>query len=156
MVVTTSSSHQQLSKASSTNERFANPKPCLWDPEFVIDNLPPWLYTDNKPPESLTECEAKISAIEYTIKDIELQIEIGELELRTGSSRHQTNFDYEKWKTQALRAKQTHYYLLNAHKYWLIKNKVQELDTDKKLRKLIELLVEDPADFIQRAALLLD
>ena len=156
MVVTTSSSHQPLSKVSSTNERFNIHKPCLWQPEFVIDNLPPWLYTDNEPPSSLIECQAKISAVEYTIKDIELQIEIGELELRTGSSRHQTNFDYEKWKTQALRAKQTHYYLLNAYKYWMIKNSSQKVDTAEKLRKLIELLVEDPADFIQRAALLLD
>ena len=156
MVVTTSSSHQPLSKVSSTNERFSTPKPSLWDSEFVIDNLPPWIYTDNKPPSSIRECQAKISAIEYTIKDIDLQMEIGELELRTGSSRHQTNFDYEKWKTQALRAKQTHYYLLNAHKYWLIKNQPEVLDTDKKLRMLIALLVEDPADFTQRAALLLD
>jgi hypothetical protein len=139
-----------------TSERTTTVKSCLWDSEYVIDNLPPWIYSDNVPPTSVQECKAKVSALEYTIKDIELQIEIRELELHTGNSRHQSSFDYEKWKVQALRAKQTHYYLLNAYKYWLIKNTPEQVDTDQKLCKLIELLIEEPDDFETQAARLLN
>jgi hypothetical protein len=129
---------------------FSTPvKPCLWEERYVIDNLPTWIYTDNKQPTALDECRARISSIEYTIKDIELQIEIRELELKTGSSRHSNSFDYEKWKGQALRAKQTHMYLLNAYKYWLILNE-REVNTSKidyKLTNLIRLLIDEPQDF---------
>ena len=59
-------------------------KPCLWRSEFVVENLPSWIYSDNDEPRSEAECKAKISSLEYTIKDIELQIEIRELELKTG------------------------------------------------------------------------
>ncbi len=62
-----------------TSERAATGKSCLWGAEYVIDNLPPWIYSDNVPPASVQECKAKVSALEYTIKDIELQIEIREL-----------------------------------------------------------------------------
>ncbi len=129
-------------------------KPSLWDSKYVIDNLPVWIYSDNKQPESIQECKAKISATEYTIRDIELQIEIRELELKTGSSRHSSSFEYERWKTQALRAKQTHLYLLNAYTYWLALNEKEtnsaedcESDTSKKLSKLIKLLIKEPVDF---------
>lgn len=129
---------------------FTTPvKPSLWEERYVIENLPTWIYSDNKQPTSIGECRARISSIEYTIKDIELQIEIRELELKTGSSRHSNSFDYEKWKGQALRAKQTHMYLLNAYKYWLILNE-RELNTaklDNKVTSLIRLLIEDPQDF---------
>jgi hypothetical protein len=125
-------------------------KPCLWDKEYIIDNLPVWIYSDNQQPASISECRARISSIEYTIKDIELQIEIRELELKTGSSRHQSSHEYEKWRTQALRAKQTHMYLLNAYSYWLLLNERKEGE-DKlshKVDALINLLIEEPADFI--------
>lgn len=138
---------------SSTNELR---RPCLWGEEFKIDNLPPWIYTDNQPPKDITDCEAKISSLEYTIRDIELQIEIRELELKTGSSRHSSAFDFEKWKVGALKAKQTHYYLLNAYTYWLIKNERSALDGPSKLSKLIELLIEDPSDFETKARELLN
>ena len=138
---------------SSTSELK---RPSLWDDNFKIDNLPTWIYTDNQPPKDIRDCEAKISSIEYTIKDIELQIEIRELELKTGSSRHSSAFDYEKWKVGALKAKQTHYYLLNAYTYWLIKNKRCALDNPSRLDKLIELLIEDPADFETKAKALLN
>ncbi len=138
---------------SSTNELR---RPSLWDEEFKIDNLPTWIYTDNQPPKDIRDCEAKISSLEYTIRDIELQIEIRELELKTGSSRHSSAFDYEKWKVGALKAKQTHYYLLNAYTYWLIKNERSALDSPGKLDKLIELLIEDPADFETKAKALLN
>jgi hypothetical protein len=138
---------------SSTNELR---RPSLWDDEFKIDNLPTWIYTDNQPPKDIRDCEAKISSLEYTIRDIELQIEIRELELKTGSSRHSSAFDYEKWKVGALKAKQTHYYLLNAYTYWLIKNERGALDSLGKLDKLIELLIEDPSDFETKAKALLN
>lgn len=132
-------------------------KTSLWDPRYVIENLPTWIYTDNEQPNSLSECKAKISSLKYTMDDINLQIEIRDLELRTGNSRHQTSFEYEKWKTQALRAKQTHMYLLNAYTYWLLLNERNESD-DKlayKIDTLIHLLIEDPIDFIPRLEQLL-
>ena len=118
----------------------------------MIDNLPTWIYSDNRQPTSIAECDARISSIEYTIKDIDLQIEIRELELKTGSSRHSSSFDYEKWKGQALRAKQTHMYLLNAYKYWLILNKrdTTSLELDQKVTSLIRLLIDEPQDFTAR------
>jgi hypothetical protein len=124
-------------------------KPCLWEERYVIDNLPTWIYTDNKQPTAIEECRAKLSSIEYTIRDIDLQIEIRELELKTGSSRHSSSFDYEKWKGQALRAKQTHLYLLNAYKYWLILNErdANPIKLENKLTNLIRLLIDDPQDF---------
>jgi uncharacterized protein with gpF-like domain len=88
--------------------------------------------------------------LKYTIEDIELQIQIRELELKTGNSRHQSNFDFEKWKTQALRARQTHLYMLNAYTYWMLLNERNEIEekTDDKLTALIHLLIEDPVDFV--------
>jgi hypothetical protein len=129
----------------------------LWDSRYVIENLPMWIYTDNEQPNSLSECKAKISSLKYTMDDISLQIEIRDLELRTGNSRHQTSFEYEKWKTQALRAKQTHMYLLNAYTYWLLLNERNQSD-DKltyKIDTLIHLLIEDPIDFVPRLEQLL-
>jgi hypothetical protein len=150
MAVTTYRSPQYSQNSSIDPQR-----PILWEEEYVIENLPRWIYTDNKPPESITECKAHISSIEYTLKDIDLQIEIRELELKTGNSRHQSTFEYDKWRVGALRAKQNHLYLLNAHKYWLIKNTTETVDSSQKLDKLIALLVEDPADFCAKAQALL-
>lgn len=155
MAISTYSSHK-YSRHSSTGENNTPVKPSLWAKDFCIDNLPPWIYQDNEPPKDVRDCKARISALEYTIQDIELQIEIRELELRTGNSRHGSNYDYEKWKIQALRAKQTHFYLLNAYSYWLIKHIPQELDTHDKFRKLVSLLIEDPSDFETKAAALLE
>jgi hypothetical protein len=131
-------------------------RPYLWEEKYKIENLPVWIYTDNQPPKDVTECEAKLSSLNYTIRDIELQIEIRELELKTGSSRHGNAFDFERWKVGALKAKQTHLYLLNAYTYWLLKNTPRVLDTSSKLDKLITLLIEDPKDFEQKATALLD
>ena len=139
MAVTTYRSPHYSQNSSTDTQR-----PLIWEDKYVIENLPRWIYSDNEQPESVTDCLAQISSIEYTLKDIDLQIEIRELELKTGSSRHQSTFDFDKWRTGALRAKQTHLYLLNAFKYWLIKNSSHEVDTASKLDKLIKLLVEDP------------
>jgi hypothetical protein len=133
-------------------------KPCLWENAYVIENLPIWIYTDNRQPTTMAECRAKISSIEYTIKDIDLQIEIRELELKTGSSRHQSSFDYEKWRTQALRAKQTHLYLLNAYSYWSILNEKEfnEQKISNKVNNLIQLLIEEPSDFVKQLEKLIE
>ena len=131
-------------------------KPSLWEEKYIISNLPPWIYSDNEPPTSVKDCEAKISAIGYTITDIDLQIDIRQSECAMGSSRYKSSFDFEKWRCQSLKAKQSQYYLLNAHKYWLILNASQPLDVSRKLDKLIELLVEDSPDFHQQAQALLD
>ena len=130
----------------------ADAKPCLWDKCYVIENLPAWIYTDNEQPKNLSECRAKVSSLKYTIEDIELQIQIRELELKTGNSRHQSNFDFEKWKTQALRARQTHLYLLNAYTYWLLLNEREESEEklSDRLNTLIQLLIDDPVDFVPR------
>ena len=144
------------SNAYSGNSTSELRRPCLWDEQFIIENLPGWIYTDNQPPKNIQDCEAKVSSLSYTIRDIELQIEIRELEMKTGSSRHNNTYDYERWKVGALKAKQTHLYLLNAYTYWMIKNSPKALDTAVKLDKLIALLIEDPADFEQKATVLLD
>ena len=34
-------------------------KPSLWDAKYVIENLPAWIYSDNKQPESIEECKAQ-------------------------------------------------------------------------------------------------
>lgn len=144
------------SPAYSQNSSSELKRPCLWENQYKIENLPAWIYTDNQPPKNIQDCEAKLSSLNYTIRDIELQIEIRELELKTGYSRHGNAFDFEKWKIGALKAKQTHLYLLNAYTYWLIKNTPRTLDTAVKLDKLITLLIEEPADFEQKATALLD
>lgn len=133
------------------------PKPCLWSKQYIIENLPAWIYSDNPEPSSISECKAKISATEYTIRDIELQIEVRELELQTGNSRHTSNFDFQKWRAQALRAKQTHMYLLNAYKYWLLLNEREDHaeNTKQKLEKVIKLLIEEPKDFVTQLEALL-
>jgi hypothetical protein len=130
-------------------------KPFLWRSEYIVENLPNWIYTDNNEPRSEAECRAKISSLEYTIKDIDLQIEIRDLELKTGSSRYGSAFDHDKWKTQALRAKQTHMYLLNAYTYWLLINERRETLNMSKLDSVIKLLIEEPKDFIAQLEKLL-
>ena len=132
-------------------------KPCLWAKKYIIENLPSWIYSDNVEPISLIECKAKISATEYTIRDIDLQIEIRDLELKTGNSRHSSSFDFEKWRAQALRAKQTHLYMLNAYTYWFLLNQKEEnLEPEEsKITKVIRLLIEEPADFVQQLESLL-
>ena len=126
----------------------------LWSKDYIIENLPSWIYSDNPEPKSIPECKAKISAIEYTLKDIDLQIQVRELELKTGSSRHSTSFEFDRWKTQALRAKQTHTYLLNAYTYWLLLNEKEENSKEQsvnaRLNRVIEILVDEPEDFVHQ------
>jgi hypothetical protein len=146
----------RYSERSSTSEYHPEPKKSLWKAENMIDNLPPWIYSSHEEPKSVQECRARISSLEFTIRDIDLQFEIRELELRTGNSRHNSAFDFEKWRIGALRAKQTHFYVLNALTYWLILNTAEEADLKKKFTRLTQLLIEDPKDFVQQAEALLD
>jgi hypothetical protein len=150
--------------STSTSKTFSSPstgetkqlKPTLWAEEYIISNLPPWIYSDNEPPTSIQDCTAKISSIEYTIVDIDLQIDIRQSECAMGSSRYKSTFDFEKWRCQALKAKQSQYYLLNAHKYWIILNSTKSLDVSGRLDKLIQLLIEDTPTFHKEVQALLD
>jgi hypothetical protein len=66
-------------------------------------------------------------------------------------------FEFEKWKVQALRAKQTHIYLLNAYSYWLLLNEKNTCipSISEVLQKLIKLLIEEPVDFTSQLEKLL-
>ena len=59
------------------------------------------------------------------------------------------------WRCQALKAKQSQNYILNAYNYWLALNKTEPLDVSEKLDKLIVLLAEDPDDFLLRVKALI-
>lgn len=132
-------------------------KQSLWKSENTISNVPFWVYSDNPEPTSVQECEAKISSLEFTLKDIDLQIELRTLEMSFGSSRHATQRDFEQWHIKVLKAKQTHLYTLNAYKYWLILHKDQNTSTNLELKvnKLIKLLVEEPSDLFDKLEKLL-
>tara|TARA_Y100001972_G_C7552067_1_gene277531 strand:+ start:51 stop:572 length:522 start_codon:yes stop_codon:yes gene_type:complete len=125
-----------------------------WDSRFVIKNLPGWVYTDFAEPTSTSECKALISAAEYTIADIDLQIEIkkADLDRKPSTAAHEA---YQKWLSGALRAKQTNMYLLSAYNYWKLLSVDDEWSTEQKLRRVIELLQEEPEDFTQQLELLL-
>jgi hypothetical protein len=128
---------------------------CAWDKKYVIDNLPPWVYAKHDQPKSVAEAKAKISALEHTLLDMDLQIEVRDIEVKIGESRHATPFDHEKWRAKILRAKQSSLYVLNAFRYWLILN-TQDNHSDSKFNRLVELLIEDPVDFVEKAKTLLD
>lgn len=81
---------------------YPESKPCLWNEKYVIENLPAWLYTDNEEPSSAIQCRAKISALQYTVQDIDLQVEIRELELKTGNGRHVSAFEFENGRCRLL------------------------------------------------------
>lgn len=148
----------------STETQTLKPKTLVWDKKYVIENLPPWVYQDNPEPTSVTECEATICRLEHTIEDIELQIKIREFEMETGTGRPQTKHEHDKWVSQALRAKQTHKYLLSAYKYWHIINKKETYSTCNNhsivtvfagvISELCELLKEEPANFVEELELL--
>ena len=142
------------SSQPSSNYRTAEAKEPLWDSKFIIDNLPPWIYSDNPQPASLAECRAKLSALSFTLQDIDMQIEIRDLEQRIGVSRHNSSYDFEKWKVQALKARQTHLYLQNAYTYWLLLNEKESFDSNrdlsKKLDAVVQILIEDRPDFVDQ------
>ena len=127
---------------------------CLWDQKFIIKSLPPWVYTSVSEPKTVNECKALISATEYTLKDIDLQIEIRKAESERLKNKD-THEDYQRWLSGALRAKQTNLYLQSAYNYWIILNEEEAWTTEQKLKRVIELLQEEPEDFSQQLELLL-
>lgn len=154
---------KSFEKNSTTTIPVYRPKeteqPFLWAQEYIISNLPPWVYQQNEEPKSLEECDATICKLEHTIEDIDLQIHIREFELETGTGRQQSKYEHDKWVAQALRAKQTHKYLLSAFRYWRIINRhkaVTQTTTATVALKLggflvslCELLKNEPATFEQ-------
>jgi hypothetical protein len=143
-------------RSSQPSSTFKNVevKEVLWKQEYIIDNLPPWIYTDNPEPTSISECQAKLSALSFTLQDIDMQIEIRDLEQRIGLSRHNSSYDFEKWKVQALKARQTHLYLQNAYTYWLLLNDRKETtaanELESKLKAVMQILIEDGPDFVDQ------
>lgn len=147
---------QSPPKSSTSN---SNPK---WNRDHIIESLPTWVYEQNEEPSSINECKAKISSLKYTIEDIDLQIQIRELEVLNGDSKHSnslnaraTHYDTQKWKAGALKAKQSYLHLLNAYTYWLLINDKHHTDLEDKLRRLINLLIIDPCDIEQKLEKLL-
>ncbi len=128
-----------------------------WDKKYTVDNLPSWVYSEYKQPDTLAECEAKISSLECTLEDIDIQIKIKEL-TEGAEDPQRSRREFEKWKIQALKARQTHMYLLNAYKYWAIlcdENKAEGLflwgaSTAAKLDELIEILYEDSPSMLEK------
>ena len=76
--------------------------------------------------------------------------------MNLGSGKYSNNWDFEKWRVSALRAKQNQYYLLNAYKYWLKLNDPSLNSYENKFNKLLKLLIDEPEDFVQLAERLLD
>jgi len=72
-----------------------------------------------------------------------------------GSGKYSNDWEFEKWRVSALRAKQNQYYLLNAYKYWL-KLSASPTESDSKFEKLVKLLIDEPGDFVQQAQELLN
>ena len=133
---------EQRSKKPSSKE-------LLWDAKHIISNLPSWVYSDFSEPNSVSECKALISATEYTLRDIDLQIQIrlAELDRKPGATYKE---EYQRWLSGALRAKQTNLYLQSAYNYWLILNEDNEVSLEHKLKKVIEIIADDDEDLVEQ------
>jgi len=128
-----------------------------WDPEFVIENLPPWVYKNHPMPRSISECNAKISALEHTLTDMDLQIEVKQCEKKIAALNCE-RFDeigfHEKLR-KIIKAKQSTLYVISALKYWYNLNK----ESDKlqpKFDALLNLLIEEPVNFVDQVKDLLN
>ena len=133
---------EQKSKKPSSKE-------LLWDTKHIISNLPSWVYSDFSEPKSVNECKALISATEYTLRDIDLQIQIrlAELDRKPGATYKE---EYQRWLSGALRAKQTNLYLQSAYNYWLILNEDNEFSLEHKLKKVIQIIADDDEDLVEQ------
>ena len=136
-----------------------------WDPEYVIDSLPPWVYKNHAMPQTMNGCMAKISALQHTLTDMDLQIEVRKCEKRLAELNHD-HFDevafYEKIR-KIHKAKQSTLYVISALKYWQNLNREtyklkEEFENFKKHKygQLLTLLAEDPPDFSDKVLDLLD
>ena len=133
---------EQKSKKPSSKE-------LLWDTKHIISNLPSWVYSDFSEPKSVNECKALISATEYTLRDIDLQIQIrlAELDRKPGATYKE---EYQRWLSGALRAKQTNLYLQSAYNYWLILNEDNEVSLEHKLKQVIQIIADDDEDLVEQ------
>ena len=130
---------------------------CLsWDPEYVIENLPPWVYKNHPMPRSVNECIAKITALEHTLMDMDLQIEVKNCEKRIAqlANNYFDDIAHEEKVRKIYKAKQSTLYVISALKYWHSLNHEPPQLRDK-LNALVELLAEDPVDFVDRVKELL-
>lgn len=141
-----------------TNEKLQHRPEPLWDQKFIIDNLPPWIYERYEQPSTVSEAKAKISSLEHTIRDMDLQMEIRECDKSIAQQTYGSSFDVITWENKTrkiLKAKQSTLYVLNAFKYFVLMSESDPLLTDR-FNKLVNLLAEDPVDFTQRVKELLD
>lgn len=130
-----------------TKSKKPSSKDPLWDTKHIISNLPSWVYSDFSEPKSVSECKALVSATEYTLRDIDLQIQIrlADLDRKPGAVYKE---EYQRWLSGALRAKQTNLYLQSAYNYWLILNEDNEVSLEHKLKKVIEIIADDDEDLV--------
>tara|TARA_R100000995_G_C3463938_1_gene114632 strand:+ start:637 stop:1080 length:444 start_codon:yes stop_codon:yes gene_type:complete len=130
-----------------------------WDSAFVIENLPPWVYKNHPMPASMNECNAKLSSLQHTLSDMDLQIEVKRCEKRiaelTDESFDEIDF-YERIR-KIHKAKQSTLYVISALKYWKhLNTDTVFTESDDKFTTLVELLIEDPPNFVDQARDLLD
>jgi hypothetical protein len=91
-----------------------------WDSAYLIENIPPWVYKNYPMPQGMNECNARLSSLDHTLADMDLQIEVKKCEKKiaelTDESFNETEF-YERIR-KIYRAKQSTLYVISALKYW--------------------------------------
>ena len=129
---------------------------CKWEGKYVIENLPPWIYTRYEQPKSIQEAKAKISNLKHTLADMDIQLEIRQVErtIQHESGEHTRDTEWAEKNKRILKAKQTTGHVLAAYNYYLIMNEETNVTKDK-FNCLIKLLIEDPHDFEERVRELL-
>ena len=128
-----------LSKKSSVTQ---------WDKEFVLASLPPWIYTENEQPKDVADCQAKLSNIKHILQDMDLQISIKDTQLQLRQGEVTTVTEYNEWLLKILKAKQSYNYLQNAYNNWLILNSPEALDLTNRFDTLVEILIEEPDNYL--------
>ena len=120
-----------------------------WAPENRVSCIPDWVYTKHDEPECVEQALAEICALNHTITDIDLQIEIKKANLNIQDNRPDAIDQFNTWHYKTLKAKQTTRYVLCAYNYWLCLNK-KETTNNHKLDMLLELLADDPVNFTEK------
>ena len=129
---------------------------CKWDRKYIIDNLPPWIYTRYKQPENIQEARGRVSHLKHSLADMDLQLEIRSLD-RVVSRAANEVFNDSEWaekNIKILKAKQTTAHVLAAYNYYIALNEESNVP-ENKFGALIKLLIEDPHDFEEKARELL-
>ncbi len=130
-----------------------------WNSAYVIENIPPWVYKNHPMPQTINECDAKLSSLDHTLADMDLQIEVKKCEKKIAELTDEP-FDeiefYERIR-KIYRAKQSTLYVISALKYWKHFNENTEFAAPHdKFSALVELLIKDPPDFVDQARDLLN